>query len=232
MFQNYFKTALRNIKRNKAYAAINITGLAVGIAACVLLFIVVQYELSYEKFQPHYQNIYRVVTQDKYADGIDYTPGTPFPVLDAMRVDIPQITTAALYASYGSQVTVMSKNSTSNSSEKKFIESTGIFFADAPFFSVFHFDWLAGDSSVLSEPGNTVLSKKMAEKYFGNWQSAIGQFIKLDNTLTVKVAGILENVPANSDFPLGVVTSYTSLKNTDFYGYSTDWGRTTSNQQL
>ena len=198
---------------------------------CVL-FIVVQYELSYEKFQPGYQNIYRVVTQDKYADGIDYTPGTPFPVLDAMRVDMPQITTAALYASYGSQVTVMGKNDASSSSEKKFIESTGIFFADPQFFSVFHFNWLSGNPAVLSEPNNTVLTKKMAEKYFGDWQSAIGQFIKLDNTLTLKVAGILEDVPANSDFPLGVVTSYTSLKNTDFYGYSTDWGRTTSNEQL
>src|SRR5690242_436930 len=89
MFKNYFKTAFRNLKRNKVYALINITGLAVGIAACVLLFIVVQYELSYDKFQPAYKNIYRVVTQDKYSDGIEYTPGTPFPVPDALRVDIP-----------------------------------------------------------------------------------------------------------------------------------------------
>jgi predicted permease len=232
MFRNYLKTALRNVKRNKGYAAINVTGLAVGIAACALLFIVVQYELSYEKFQPAYNNIYRVVIQDKYPDGIDYTPGTPFPVLDALRVDIPQITTGALYASYGSQVTVLGKNDANTSSEKKFIESTGIFFADPQFFSVFHFNWLAGSPALLSEPNNTVLTKKMAEKYFGGWQNAVGQFIKLDNTLTLKVAGILEDVPANSDFPLGVVTSYISLKNTDFYNYSTDWGRTTSNQQV
>src|ERR1041385_3907154 len=107
MIRNYTSIGWRNVKRNKVYAAINISGLAVGIAACILLFIVVRYELSYDKFQPNYSNIYRVVTQDKYSDGIDYTPGTPYPVLDAMRVDFPQLTTGVLYASYGSQVTVL-----------------------------------------------------------------------------------------------------------------------------
>src|SRR3954452_23676378 len=180
MFRNYVKTAFLNLLRNKGYAAINISGLAVGIAACILLFIVIRYELSYDKFQPNYQNIYRVVTQDKYADGISYTPGTPYPALDAIRVDFPQVTTGVLYATYGSQVTVPGRDATKNSSEKKFIEQSGIFFADPQFFSVFHFNWLTGASSVLSEPGNTVLSKKIAEKYFGKWQDAIGQFIKLD----------------------------------------------------
>src|SRR6266496_642395 len=104
MLKNYLKTALRNLSRNKGYAAINVSGLAVGMAACILLFIVVRYELSYDKFQPDYQNIYRVVTQDKYSDGLSYTPGTPFPVLDALRVDIPQITSGVLYSSNGSQV--------------------------------------------------------------------------------------------------------------------------------
>lgn len=231
MFRNYLKTAFRNLLRNKAYAAINVSGLAVGMAACILLFIVVRYELSYDKFQPNYSNIYRVVTQDKYSDGIDYTPGTPFPVLDAMRVDMPQLTTGALFASYGSQVTVLGKDA-SNNSQKKFIEPSGIFFADPQFFSVFHFNWLSGTPALLAEPNNTVLTKKMAEKYFGNWQSAIGQFIKLDNAVTLKVAGILEDVPANSDFPLGVVTSYVTIKSTKVYNYTTDWGNTTSNEQL
>ncbi|HYK47352.1 MAG TPA: ABC transporter permease, partial [Parafilimonas sp.] len=232
MFRNYLKTSLRNLIRNKGYAGINVTGLAIGMAACVLLFIVVRYELSYDKFQPDYQNIYRVVTQDKYQDGIDYTPGTPFPVLDALRVDIPQITVGALYASYGSQVTVVGKGEAAGTSQKKFIESSGLFFADPQFFAVFHFTWLTGSPSVLSEPNKTVLTKRMAEKYFGNWHDAVGQFLKLDNTLTLEVAAILEDVPANSDFPLGMVTSYVSLKNTEFYGYSTDWGRTTSNEQV
>src|SRR5215831_11047377 len=124
MFKNYFTIAWRNIKRHKGYAAINITGLAVGMAACVLLFIVVQYEMSYEKFQPNYSSIYQIVTEDKYPDGIQYTPGVPFPSVDAVRADFPQITTGALFASYGSQVTVLGNDAASNSSEKKFIEES------------------------------------------------------------------------------------------------------------
>ncbi|HTD92498.1 MAG TPA: FtsX-like permease family protein, partial [Chitinophagaceae bacterium] len=88
--------------------------------------------------------------------------------------------------------------------------------------------------AVLQQPDVTVLSKKMAEKYFGTWQQAMGQFIRLDNALNVKVAGILEDMPANSDYPLAVVTSFATFKNNPgVYNYlGTEWGSTTSNFQL
>src|SRR3954468_16108560 len=82
MIKNYFRIALRNIIRHKGYSIINITGLAIGIAACLLLFLVIRYEMSYDKFQPRYADIYRVVTQDKYPEGIKYNPGVPAPALD------------------------------------------------------------------------------------------------------------------------------------------------------
>ena len=153
-----------------------------------------------------------MVTQDKYSDGMEYTPGTPYPALDAFRVDFPQVTTGVLYATYGSQVTVLGKNAGKSFSEKKFIEQRGYFFADPQFFSVFHFNWLSGKASVLAEPSNTVLTRKWRKNILAKWQDAIGQFIKLDNALTLKVAGILEDVPGNSDFPLGVVGSYEGFK--------------------
>ncbi|MBS1935966.1 MAG: ABC transporter permease, partial [Bacteroidetes bacterium] len=79
----------------------------------------------------------------------------------------------------------------------------------------------------------TALTKKMAEKYFGNWNQAVGKFIKLNNIITLRVAGILDDIPANTDFPLGVVTSYETFKNyPDIYGYTTTWGRTTSSNQI
>lgn len=233
MFRNYLKTTFRNIKRNKAYAAINISGLAVGMAACMLLFIVVKYELSYEKFQPNYNRIYQIVTQDKYPDGMQYTPGVPFPSLDAVRADFPQIITGALFASYGSQVTVMNNDATNNSSQKKFIEESGFFFADPQFFKVFHYNFLIGSPAVLKEPNQTILTQSTATKYFGDWKNAVGKFLKLDNKAVVKVAGILQDVPANTDFPLRIVTSFETAKaNADTYNYTTEWGSTTSNFQL
>src|SRR5450432_1537371 len=105
MIKNYFKIALRNLARHKGYTAINIGGLAVGIAACLLLFLVVNYELSYDKFQPNYKRIYHVVTQDKFSDGITYNPGIPVAALDALRTQMPGVLFACINSNYGSQVT-------------------------------------------------------------------------------------------------------------------------------
>ena len=86
------KAGWRNLWRNKSFSFINITGLAIGIAAALLLFIVVRYELSYDTFQKNYDNIYRVVTSDRFEDGLTYNAGIPVPALDALRVKFPQAT--------------------------------------------------------------------------------------------------------------------------------------------
>lgn len=229
MIKNYLIIAWRNLSKRKGYSLINIGGLAIGIAACLLLFTVVRYELSYDKFNPNFERVHRIVTQDDFSDGIDYTAGIPFPALEAVRVTFPDYTTGALFASYGSQVTVVQPHSTTG---KKFIEETGFFFCDPQFFEIFPLAWLAGSPSVLAQPNTTVLTKKIAEKYFGDWKSAVGRYLRLDNTATVKIEGILQDPPANSDFPLGIVTSLITAKTSDFYGYNPDWGNTTSNFQL
>ncbi len=232
MFKNYFKIAWRNLLRHKAFSVINIAGLAIGIASCLLLFTVVKYELSYDKFQPDYQQIYHVVTEDKFEDGVTYNPGVPVPALKALRVDFPQITIGSLFASYGSQVTVMNTDAVT-SSDKKFIEPTGFFFADPQFFQVFHYDWLAGTPAVLEVPDHTVLTKKLAEKYFGDWKNAVGKLLKLDNKATVKIAGIINDPPANTDFPLSIITSYKTAKaNAETYTYSDNWNTLSSNFQV
>ncbi len=232
MIRNYLKIAIRNIARHKAFTFLNVFGLAIGIASCLLLFLVVRYEKSYDQFLPGHKSIYHVITQDNRGDGIDYTPGIPFPALDALRVDMPNITTGALQSTYGAQITVLGKDPNA-ASTSKFIEETGVFFADPEFFRVFEYRWAVGSPKVLEQPDVTVLTKKMATKYFGNWESAVGQYLRLDNALTLRVSGILEDVPANTDFPLGVMTSLiTSKSNPSLYNYSTEWGSTTSNFQL
>ena len=233
MFKNYFKIALRNLVRHKAFSVINIAGLAIGIASALLLFTVIKYELSYDKFQPNYKQIYHVVTEDKFPDDITYTPGVPFPALNALRLDFPQITFGSFLASYGSQVTVLGQDAGSTSSNQKFIEETGFFFCDPQFFQVFHYDWMTGDPSVLKEPNNTVLTQKIAEKYFGDWKSAIGKFLRLDNKVTVKVAGILKDIPANTDFPFSIITSFATTKeDPESYNYADTWNNITSNFQV
>ena len=227
MFKNYIKTAWRSLVRNKAFSLINITGLSIGIAASLLLFIVVQYELSYDTFQPNYKNIYRVVTQDKYEKELTYNAGIPVPALEALRAEFPQIQLGALNSIYGSQITVPSvKNEMGN----KFIVEKGIFFFEPQLFNVFHYNWLAGGPSSLKEPNQVVLDEKTAALYFGTWQQAMGKTVLLDNAITLKVNGILKNTPANSDLPLSVLVSYETCKqHRDAYDIQNDWGSTSSN---
>ncbi len=231
MIRNYLKTALRNLIRNKKYSLINISGLAIGIASCILIFIVVHYELSYDRFQPDYNRIYQVAIEDKSPDAIDYTPGTPYPVLEAMRAKFPQIVTGVLYSGYNSQLSAFNADG-SLSGEKKFIEDKGVFFSDPQFFKIFQYEWLSGTPDILDQPNVTVLSKKTAEKYFGRWQDAVGKFLRLDNLNTVQVKGVIGDAPGNSDFRIRMVSSYLTFKNTPFYGYSKEWGTTSSNEQL
>jgi len=98
---------------------------------------------------------------------------------------------------------------------------------------VFKYEWLAGSPSVLEVPDNTVLTKKLAGKYFGDWKNAVGQLLKLDNKITVKVAGIINDPPANTDFPLSIITSYKTVKaNAEMYSYADSWNSLSSNFQV
>ena len=232
MFRNYLKVAFRNITRHKGYSAINIIGLAIGIAACLLLFMVIRYETSYDSFYKNYARIGRIITENKHADGITYNPGVPFPLLDAARVDYPQVKIAGINEHSDSQITVVEESGSNKGGEKKFIEERGLFFAEPEFLEMFEQQWLAGDPSVLKEPNTSVLTEKTAVKYFGSWQNAVGKSIKLDNRHVMRVGGVITDPPSNTDYPMSILSSYATLRKTPDYDYSTDWGSTGSNTQV
>ncbi len=233
MLRNYFKIAWRNLIRHKGYSFINIAGLAMGIASCLLLFMVVHYELSFDRFQKNYSRIYRIVTEENRADDLSRNPGVPYPMPDLIRANYPQLKTAAIHTTYGSQITVLDDQHT-GMSNKKFIEDMGVFFMQPEFFNIFvNYTFLSGKPASLGEPGHAVLAKSVAEKYFGNWQDAVGKTIMLDNLITVKIAAIIDDVPDNSDLPLRVMVSYDEFKQyPHIYGYDKGWGSLSSNSQL
>src|SRR5687767_14900342 len=126
MIKNYFKVALRNIIRRKGYSFINIAGLAIGIAACILIYLVVTYELSFDTHHKNASRIYHVVTEDKNEQGVDYQPGVPYIAMDALRTEFPEILFGSLYANFSAQVTIPSTKGPG----KKFLETPGIFFTE------------------------------------------------------------------------------------------------------
>ncbi|HEV2832880.1 MAG TPA: ABC transporter permease, partial [Hanamia sp.] len=176
MFKNYFKTAFRSFKRNKSYTLINTLGLSVGIAACLLIFLVVQFESSFDNFHPKKDSIYRVGTEFHNQDGVSYSAGVAFPVATALRIDFPQIKEVASVYQHGGEITVEDGNS------QKKLQEDHFYYAEPQFFNVFNFPFLEGDAkSALTDPNSAVLTQTTAEKYFGNWKNAIGKTIKYDN---------------------------------------------------
>jgi putative ABC transport system permease protein len=221
MFRNYLKTAFRSLRRNKSYTFINVTGLAVGIAACLLLFLVIQYENSFDNFHPDRDRIYRVSVHFNRPDGIAYTRGTCFPAGKQLPLDFPQLEkVASICSAQGGQITILDENS--HQPEAKFKEDD-LFFAEPQFFDIFHFPFIAGNpKTALSFPNTVVLTQEAAKKYFGDWRKAVGRLIRCKDNQEYKVCtitGILKNPPVNSDFPLQVVISFKTLSNDT----SQDW---------
>jgi predicted permease len=231
MLKNYFKIAWRNIIRHKGYSIINIAGLTVGIAACLLIFVIIQYELSFDTFHSNYKNIYHIVTQEKHEAEITYNPGIAVPATEALRLDFPQAKVASVNSSYGSQITV--PEGAGHNGDKKFTENLGVLFIEPQFFDIFSSKWLTGNASVLADPDMVVIDKSSAIKYFGDWKNAMGKSLKMDNLISLKVAGIIEDVPVNSDFPFKVMVSFVTWKqHAKNYDYSEEWGSTSSNHQV
>lgn len=229
MVKTYFKTAFRNLLRNRKHAMLNILGLAVAVAACIIVFLVIQYETGYDKHLQGFNNIYQVVTKDKDADGEHFTNGVPFPAIKYLRQDNPQYQYAELMQNFGVQVTVKE----AGKENKKFREESGVFFGDEELLKIFELKFLTGNADVLKDVNSVAISKSQAEKYFGNWKEAAGKIINFDNSENdLQIAAVFEDVPANSDFPFGVVASYEGFKAYDRTWPLDDWGANTSNHQV
>lgn len=231
MFRNYFKTALRGLSRNRNYTIINIAGLAVGIAVCMIIFIIIQFQTSFDDFHANKDRAFRVLTEYHHEDAatITYGPDVPFPMPAALKTAFPQIEQVApIFASHDDQLLILDDNGTAT---KQFKENKGVFFTTPSFFSIFDFPLLAGSHQSLKDPGNVLLTKEIAEKYFGDWKTALGKTIKLElggyifehGSDILKVSGILAPIPDNTDFQLKLVVAYGTGSIGSLMAKSTDW---------
>ena len=218
MFKTYIRTATRHLARHKINSIVNIAGLIVGFTAFLLIFLVINYETSFDDFHPNGKNIYRVVRAGKPRDDRGWRTGVPFPVTGAIRKDFPQLTnTAAIQSDNNIQVNIPMPDGVT---QKKFKELSGVYFAEPSFLQMFNFPLIQGDGkTALHNPNTVLLTKNAATKYFSDWTKAIGQSLKMDG-ITVKVTGILDNPPVNTDFPIKAILSYVTLEK--FVGMN-DW---------
>ncbi|MGC4035747.1 MAG: ABC transporter permease [Chitinophagaceae bacterium] len=243
MIRNNFKTSFRKLARNKNYAFINIAGLSAGIAVCIMIFIIIQFQTSFDNFHPKKDRIYRVLTQYHSTDAatISYRKNIPFPMPTGLRAAFPQLEqVATVYASHNDELQVLDDN---GAPVKNFKEQSGVYYTEPSFFSMFNFPLLTGSYASLKDPNNVLLTKEIAETYFGDWQKAIGKSIKLTGSysmgaglfqsppITLKVSGVLASIPANTDFQLKLVVAYgTDFTGDKEYGFQVpDWNGTSAN---
>jgi ABC-type antimicrobial peptide transport system permease subunit len=230
MFKNLLKTAWRNVLRNKSYTFINIIGLGSGISICLVIFVLIQFHLSFDNFHAKKDRIYRMLTEYHHADSKDifYGSGIARGIPQTLKTDIPEIEAyAPIMHNDNEQIQVLNNN---GQVDKKFKE-TGVFATTPSFFKVFDFPLIQGDANTaLKDPNSVLLTKETATKYFGDWQQAIGKTIRWDNKEVLKVTGILAPIPQNSDFQFSVVFSLGTgrtadmLKSTDYNSTGTYYG--------
>lgn len=201
MWQNYLSAALRNLSRNRLYASINIAGLAIGLAAAIFAGLFVREELSYERFIPGHENIYRV-SMTRQTPG---TPAAPYSmayhrVAEWLETDFPEIQTVA-------RLWVLQKALRHGEIETQ--QAVG--FADQDFFRLFQLQAIAGDlANALSTPDSIVLTRQAARKYFGE-DTPIGKTLELDRSTVMRVTAVIEDLPSSTHLNFTVIASAATL---------------------
>ncbi len=214
MFKNFIKIAVRNIFRNKLYSFINISGLAIGMAACILILLWVTDELSFNRFNKNIDKIFAVPQTQHYQTIGDFTVmATPLPLAQALKDEFPEIKYATRYEPYLGKGKIEYEH-------KIFNEQVN--FADPDFFKIFSFEFIEGDKkNVLKDNSSIVITEEMAEKYFGN-EDPIGKVFRMNDKFDMQVSAVVKNPPKNSDISFDMIVSMNLLKE---FGFDmTNWG--------
>jgi putative ABC transport system permease protein len=216
MLRNYLKIALRNIRKHKGYSYINISGLALGMACCLLIVLFVRDELSYDRYHENADQIYRVIKETESKGKRSLSISTPPPLSRALVDDFPEVINSVRL------ITPTQKEILVSYEDKKFYE-TRFFFADPSFFDIFTFPLFRGNpETALQEPYSLLITEEMSEKYFGD-EDPLGKIITYNNKDDYKITGILKNIPHNSHFRFDFLASFTTL-NHYFVLPLDDWG--------
>lgn len=199
MLKNYLKVALRNLRKYKGYTSINVIGLAVGMAVCLLIFSYVSHELSYDRYHEKSDRIYRV-TLDHPSAHLAVTPSMIYPTL---RQLYPEIEAGVRLLDVGSYQPQVVRNG------ERVFEERSFAFADSSLFAVFDFELLAGEpESALARPNTVVISRDMARKYFDT-RNPVGRSLE-GGGRQYEVTGVMENIPRNSHFRFDFFASLTT----------------------
>ena len=196
MLKNYLKIALRNLWRNKLYTGLNIGGLAIGLAACLLMALYVDHEFSFDRHHPNADRIVRVTTNLKTPESPFSIASSPMLLAPMLKRDYPEVENAVRFRLTSAVVRV----------KEKLTSELDVYYADNDVFSVFAYDFLAGNpKKALVNPNSAVVTEKFANKYFGQ-TNVLNKPVEI-NKQTYQITGVIADPPSNSDLPISALLS-------------------------
>jgi putative ABC transport system permease protein len=206
MFKNYIKIAFRNQSKNKIYSFINIFGLAVGLAGCIIILLYVTHELSYDKHHEHAGRIYRVTSHIDFAGNFMEFAATSAPMGPTLKRDFPEVEAMVRLRPRGSYTIRL---------RDQYISEVGFVFADPGMFEVFTLPLIHGNpDNALTRPHTVAISREMALKYFGQTE-VVGETITLLDTYDFEVTGVYETMPETSHFRFNFLLSMPTIEEAD-----------------
>ena len=221
MLRNYLKVTIRSFINQKYYSIINTLGLALGLAACIIILLYVQDELSYEKSFKNNEHIYRLVQDFPMGDHLSQTASVPYATKNTMAEDFPAINNTALIfrpSSWGNATLL-------NYEGNEFYEDEFVF-AEHSFLKIYDFNFIKGDpTTALLAPNELIITKSVAKKYFGD-ADPIGKRLNLNRFRDLEVIGVIEDLPHNTHLQFDMLASFETFRtffanNPDFF--DTQW---------
>jgi putative ABC transport system permease protein len=228
MLKNYFIIAVRNFWKNKVFSFINVLGLSIGISAALVIYLIVAYDLGFDKFHKDSDRIYRVLTDLKFP-GMDFkTSGVPAPMPEVVRKEVTGLELATAFHLFNSDVKVTLEKGNVYRNEPNIV------FADEYYFDLISYKWLAGSAASLKEPNKVVLTKSRAEKYFGTTKDVVGRIVNFNDSIKTTVSGIVDDLQQRTDFTFQEFISMPTASTTSLrenFGF-TEWSSVSSSSQL
>ena len=204
MLRNYLKIAWRNLRKHPATTAIHLLGLTVGLTTCLLIGLFLRNEWLYDRHQPDSERTYRVNLIDRKETDVEYSGVTPYPMGEALRTDFPDWPVVAS--------THLEEDAFVAVSPEKMFHQDGALFAEPQFLDLFAVDMLTGNArQALAQPNQAILSESTAHRYFGT-TNVVGRTFRLGEKTQLQVAGVMRDMPDQTNLPADLLVSYKTLK--------------------
>ncbi|HMJ70811.1 MAG TPA: ABC transporter permease [Cyclobacteriaceae bacterium] len=224
MLRNYFKTAYRNLLKNKVHSAINIAGLSIGIACAIVISVFVRYESTFDQYHKQTPNTFRVVQHTQHPEGMEYWGATCYPLAEALRNDFGDFAHVTQCAGPMKRFFSVDRGN----SEIILFEEPHVLYIDTAYARVFDFAWLAGNPrEALTEKNSVVLTETTAEKSFGaiqnkDYASVLGKTVMLNGKDPLIITGVVKDAPGNTTLQYAILVPYEFFKENNNY-QATNW---------